>query len=107
MGRHTMIAIGIGIVWAGYGAIFWSYCLIKGYNISFTQTFFSTALPKWPPSQMSPDMIFPNGVDSTASGSATNPGTDPLSKDIGPVQPYQPPSQGPGSGGTGLGPVSV
>jgi hypothetical protein len=66
-----VIAIGIGIAWAGYAGIFWSYCLIKGYNVSFTQMF-TTAIPKWPPSQMTPDMIFPTGVDSSASGSSTD-----------------------------------
>jgi hypothetical protein len=32
-----MPAIGIGVAWFGYSLTLWGFCLIKGYNVRFTE----------------------------------------------------------------------
>lgn len=44
-----MVALGLGLVWAGYASALYGYMLIRGYNVSPKQIF-SIA---WPP--ISPD----------------------------------------------------
>ena len=39
-----MIAIGMGLVWAGYTVGLWGYCLVKNYDVTFGQLFATT----WP-----------------------------------------------------------
>lgn len=39
-----MIAIGLGLAWAGYAAGIWGYCLVRGYDVTFRQCFAAT----WP-----------------------------------------------------------
>lgn len=40
-----MAGIGIALVWAGYTAGLYGYCLFKGYDVTVAQLFSS----KWPP----------------------------------------------------------
>jgi len=42
-----MIALGVGLVWLSYAAILYSYCLIRGYDITPMQL----VSPNWPPSK--------------------------------------------------------
>lgn len=44
-----MVGVGLGLVWAGYTAALYGYCLIRGYNVSPKQMFTTW----WPP--VSPD----------------------------------------------------
>ena len=39
-----MIALGLGVVWAGYYLFLYGYCLVKGYNVPLTSMMHST----WP-----------------------------------------------------------
>ena len=39
-----MVALGLGTVWAGYYLFMYGYCLIRGYNIGFTNLIH----PAWP-----------------------------------------------------------
>ena len=39
-----MIPIGVAVVWLSYTTGIWSYCLVRGYNVKFTQLFKAT----WP-----------------------------------------------------------
>ena len=39
-----MIAIGLGLAWAGYTVGIWGYCLVRGYDVTFMQLFKGT----WP-----------------------------------------------------------
>lgn len=39
-----MIAIGLGLAWAGYTVAMWGYCLVKDYNVTVPNLFSST----WP-----------------------------------------------------------
>lgn len=39
-----MIALGVGTVWAGYYLFIYGYCLVRGYNVTFTDLMHST----WP-----------------------------------------------------------
>ena len=62
-----MIPVGLGLVWAGYTLGVWGYCLVRGYNVTFTQLFAN---------------VWPGGVPvahkgSTAAGTGTTqaPGT--------------------------------
>jgi hypothetical protein len=44
-----MAAIGIGLVWAGYSAILYGYCLFRGYDVTPKQLLSTT----WPPADTS------------------------------------------------------
>jgi hypothetical protein len=74
-----VILLGMGMAWGGYAMAFWGYCLVKGYDVSFTQVvnpfgFYPLSKP-WPPPQDIPSgQILPGGqnVGTTGtSGSAT------------------------------------
>lgn len=39
-----MVALGLGTVWAGYYLFLYGYCLIRGYNVGFTDLIH----PAWP-----------------------------------------------------------
>lgn len=34
-----MIAIGMALVWGGYTIGIWGYCLVNGYDVTFTSLF--------------------------------------------------------------------
>lgn len=40
-----MTAVGIALLWGAYAFGLWSYCLLRGYNVTLQQIFSS----KWPP----------------------------------------------------------
>jgi hypothetical protein len=44
MGQPDVIAVAMGIVWAGYSVGIWGYCLVRGYDVPFTAVF-KTAWP--------------------------------------------------------------
>ena len=39
-----MVAMGVAALWAGYTLTMYGYCLIRGYDVQFTQLFHTT----WP-----------------------------------------------------------
>lgn len=39
-----MVAIGMGLLFAGYAVALYGYCLIRGYNVTFADVF----KPAWP-----------------------------------------------------------
>lgn len=39
-----MVAVGMAVVWAGYALGIWGYCLVQGYDVTFTDVFRTT----WP-----------------------------------------------------------
>jgi hypothetical protein len=39
-----MVALGLGTFWLGYTVTMYGYCLVRGYNVKFTDLFHST----WP-----------------------------------------------------------
>lgn len=39
-----MMAIALGVAWAGYTVGIWGYCLVRGYDVPFTGLFKAT----WP-----------------------------------------------------------
>lgn len=45
-----MIPIGVGITFLAYTTGIWGYCLVRGYNVKFTQLFKTT----WPGAQSGP-----------------------------------------------------
>lgn len=75
-----MIVLGIGLVWAGYTVGFYGYCLVKGYNVKFSQLVSPTGYYKgnWPPPVNIPgDTIFPNGQTGTGTSTTTTPSQMP------------------------------
>lgn len=44
-----MVAIGVALAWAGYTVGLWGYCLVKSYDVTFTELFANT----WPGAQVS------------------------------------------------------
>lgn len=49
-----MIPVGVGVVFAAYTTGIWGYCLVRGYNVKFTQLFAAT----WPGTGKSPAAQF-------------------------------------------------
>jgi hypothetical protein len=43
-----MVAIAIGLVWAGYTGAFYGYCLLRGYNVTPKQLLSRS----WPPASV-------------------------------------------------------
>lgn len=37
-----MVAIGMGLLFAGYAVSIWGYCLVRGYDVPFSGVFAST-----------------------------------------------------------------
>jgi hypothetical protein len=70
-----MPAIGIGIAWLGYSVSLWGYCLVKGWNVKFTELINPVKYytGKWPPpANIPPTSTFPTGT-STATKAGTGP----------------------------------
>ena len=60
----AVLAIGLGLAWAGYAAGIWGYCLVRGYDVTFRQCFAAT----WPGAA-------PAAGEGTAAGGAAGVGT--------------------------------
>jgi hypothetical protein len=41
LARHV-VAIGMGLMFAGYAVTMWGYCLVRGYDVPFAGVFAST-----------------------------------------------------------------
>lgn len=65
-----MVAIGMALVWAGYTAGIWGFCLIRGYDVSFANVF----APRWPGVQVTQD----------TPGQVVRPGGHKLGTIVGP-----------------------
>lgn len=75
-----MIVIGIALVFTGYTCGMWGYCLIKGYNISFSQLISPSGYYKgtWPPPLITDtSVLLPTGASSSSSLTAA--GADVIS----------------------------
>lgn len=60
-----MVAIAMGLLWAGYTGGLWGYCLVKGYDISFRDLVSPTGWYSgpWPPPTITdPSVILPGGT---------------------------------------------
>jgi hypothetical protein len=51
-----MVPIGMAIMWLSYTTGMWGYCLVRGYNVKFTQLF-GTTWPNWKTGQATPAQI--------------------------------------------------
>lgn len=56
-----MMAVALGVAWAGYAVGIWGYCLVRGYDVPFTGLFHAT----WPA----------GGGSSGTTAPPANPGT--------------------------------
>lgn len=67
-----MIPIGLALGWAGYAVGIWGYCLIRGYDVTFTDIF-KTTWPGGPNPANNPLLQDKSGAKSTsgAQGSGT------------------------------------
>jgi hypothetical protein len=63
-----MVAIGLGLAWAGYTVFMWGYCLVRDYNVTIPDLFKTT----WP--GVSGAAGTPSRVPY-ATGTAQKPGT--------------------------------
>lgn len=75
-----MVAIAMGLLWAGYTGSLWGYCLVKGYNITFKDLVSPTAWysGSWPPPTITdPSIILPGSASTAATPPATNPNQPP------------------------------
>lgn len=64
-----MIPIGVGITFAAYTVGIWGYCLVRGYNVKFTQLFKAT----WPAAGPTPGQQFA-AADAAAAQAAVQVG---------------------------------
>ena len=64
-----MIPVGVGIVFLAYTTGIWGYCLVRGYNVKFTQLFAAT----WPGSTTAT----PGTIASSAGPAPKKPGPGP------------------------------
>lgn len=56
-----MIPIGVGVVWLAYTTGIWGYCLVRGYNVKFTQLFGAT----WPAGKAAAStLVIPPGLSA-------------------------------------------
>lgn len=88
-----MPAIGMGLAWFGYSLTLWGYCLVRGYNVKFTDLV-NPVHPysgKWPPPANIPiGDILPGQAASTSASSSPAAGQENTA-----------PAAGQGSAGTG------
>lgn len=64
-----MIAIGMGIAWAGYSVALWGYCLLHGVDVKFTQLI-NPVHPYtggFAGGQIPPSQLLPSGTAKTAA----------------------------------------
>jgi hypothetical protein len=95
-------AFGMGLIWFGYSLTSWGYCLVRGYNIRFTD-WINPLHPytgAWPPPGTIPAAdVFP-GVATGSAGEAADPsGTQQIQAAAGTSSPA-PAAVPSGSGGT-------
>lgn len=91
-----MIALAALVVWVGYGNASWGWCLVKGYDVPFTQWWNPLDPYTWPadgnPGFVRKGQIFPGGAAGTASAT-TSTGSSSSAKSTGSPAKGQP--QGP------------
>lgn len=61
-----MIPIGLGVVWVGYTAGIWGYCLVRNYNVTLVQLMKTT----WPGPASSRAGAGPAASSPSSAGSA-------------------------------------
>ena len=64
-----MIAVGMFLLFTGYGLGYWGYSMIRGYNLGFKQLFSPTGYYKgaWPPQLAGNTTIIPDGTPASAA----------------------------------------
>jgi hypothetical protein len=67
-----MPAIGMLLGWFGWSVASWGYCLVRGYDVKFTD-WINPIHPYqgWPPPKLPADQIIPGQSSAPASGSKT------------------------------------
>lgn len=69
-----MTGIGIGLIVAFYSVGLYGYCLVKGYDISYTDLWRPTK-PKWPAEQLPPTQMSSTEFKKTGDKPAQGQGT--------------------------------
>jgi hypothetical protein len=73
-----MPAIAMGLAWLGWAGALWGWCLLRGYNISFTELI-DPAHPFTGPlsaaGQAGNQVVFPGGTSASAASAAAGPAT--------------------------------
>lgn len=67
-----MVAVGFFGLWAFYGLGTWGWCLVKGYNITFSQWFNPTKPYMWngTPGMVPAGVVFPTSTNPESSTAA-------------------------------------
>lgn len=68
-----MVAVAMVAVWGAYGMGTWGWCLVKGYNITFSQWFNPAKPYQWP--KNGPDLVPAGQVFPSGKGGQAQPGT--------------------------------
>jgi hypothetical protein len=63
-----MVAVAMGITWAGYTLTLWGYCLVKGYDITLSDLVNPVNVYRWPatPPPIPPTQILPTSKRKAA-----------------------------------------
>lgn len=75
-----MLAVALAVLWAGYTITLWGYCLIQGYDVTFSDMFFSGT---WPPSHGTGAANAQDTASTPAAGSTGKTGTFGIAGPLG------------------------
>lgn len=77
-----MLAVGMLLIWAGYGVGEFGWCLFKDYDVTLGQLMspFHPYSGPWPPAKIGDDVIWPGGRSTPAPGAAAKAGPSAASK---------------------------
>lgn len=64
-----MPALGFVLAWGGYAVMSWGYCLVRGYDVSFTEWVNPVHwyAGGWPPPTAPPTVLVPDGQGGPAA----------------------------------------
>jgi hypothetical protein len=83
--ERLMPALAIGVIWLGYSITLWGYCLVRGYNVTFTELVNPVHPVDWktatgstvPQGQILPGAAADAGANATAAPPSTATGPPP------------------------------
>jgi hypothetical protein len=69
-----MVAVGMLLIWGGYSAGLWGWCLLRDYDVTFGQLtsplhpYMSNKGDTWPPAKIPDTQIWPGGAPGGSKG---------------------------------------
>lgn len=93
-----MVAVAMLLIWGGYGASLWGWCLFRDYDLTFGQLmsplhpYGSGKGQGWPPAKLDPSVIWPGQTPAAGGSGSSGGGGGKLPPNISPnpAVPYIP-----------------